>query len=84
VWPVQTTDFVNMDDQTRFKPGQLGAIRQNLTPNEKDPKKRRYQEVPGDWINAQMRRSRKEFVTFKAERKIYNKKKAQYNGSLRL
>lgn len=31
-----------------------------------------------------MRRSRKEFVEFAAERKVFNQKKSRYNGSLRL
>lgn len=51
VWPTISTDFTNMDDQSVFKAGQLGNILQDLTPNEKDADLKRYQEVPGDWIN---------------------------------
>ena len=73
-----------MDDQSAFKPGQLGNIFQLLNPGETDPAKKRYQEVPGDWINESMRKSRKEFEEFHAARKVYNEKKSRYNASLRL
>jgi hypothetical protein len=32
-------------------PGQLGAIKMDLTPEQKDKTKKKYQDVPGDWIN---------------------------------
>lgn len=55
-----------------------------MTPNETDADLKIYQEVPGDWINDQMRRSRDEFKIFAEARSEYNLKKARYNGSLRL
>lgn len=73
VWPVVTTDWENMDNQSAFKSGQLGNIRQDLTIDETDPAKKVFQEVPGDWINEQMRRSRDEFEVFAAARKTYTR-----------
>ena len=55
-----------------------------MTPEIEDKTKKRYQEVPGDWINEQMRRSREEFVVFTKSRAAYNSEKSRYNGSLRL
>lgn len=84
LWPTVDTDWENMDDQSAFKAGQLGNIRQDLTPEEEDPEKKRYQEVPGDWINEMMRRARVEFNVFKEQRAVYQKLRSQYNGALRL
>ena len=84
LWPKIATDWVNKDDQTNFVPGQLGNILMDLTPTEKVAANKKYQEVPGNWINIQMKRSRDEFTKYHSAKAIFDSLKNQYNGAMRL
>ena len=42
MWPAKSTDFIDIDDDSKFMPGQLGIIKNDLTPNEKDLTKKKY------------------------------------------